>query len=168
MFRFIAESLLRSQIKKDNSGVKKQFIPWDNIQRIALIIEGNDHFNKSALDKFIAESKKYVEVFYVELKSKQATFSDWQCFSKKDKNTVSLPKKELLEALKKKQFDLVINTIHEDELYAVSLCSSLPAPFKIGHSGKYNDVNLIIKRIEHHNLISYLNDALRYLKMIKS
>ncbi|MBX3163460.1 MAG: hypothetical protein KF900_03190 [Bacteroidetes bacterium] len=167
MFHGIAEILLRSQIKKDNSGVKKQFMAWDSVQKIALIVSGHNDFNKSALDKFISDSKKNIEVFYVELKSKQATFGDWQCFSKKDKNTFNLPKKIVLDELHKKQFDLVINTCHEEEIFATSICAAIPAAFKTGHSGKFNDVNIIIHRTEPYNLISYLNDVLRYLKMIK-
>ena len=167
MLRSIAEIILRSQIKKEKPNVKKQYMAWDDVQKIALIVNNSEDFNKSALDKFISDRKKNVEVFYTELTSKETSFSDWNCFVKKDQTLFNLPKKTSLNELRKKQFDLVINACHEKNLFATSVCAALPASFKIGHSDKFNDVNLIIQRTEPYNLILYLNDVLRYLKMIK-
>jgi hypothetical protein len=167
MFRFIAEILVRSRIEKENLARRKQFLPWDKIEKIALIIDKQEALNKSALDKFIEDSKKFVEVFYVELNSKQPTYADWQCFSKKDASWLKLPKSSIAESLKKKKFDLVINAAHERELFSTAVCAVLPAAFKCGSSDKFNDVGLIIKRKESFQLLDYLNDTLRYLKMIR-
>ena len=64
MFRFIAEMIVRSKIEKESTGRKKQFLSWEKIEKIALIIGKNETLNKSAIDKFIQDSKKFIEVFY--------------------------------------------------------------------------------------------------------
>lgn len=168
MFRFIAEMIVRSKIEKENTGRKKQSLPWEKIEKIALIIGKNEKLNKSAIDKFIQDSKKFIEVFYVELNSKQATYGDWHCFSKKDASLLNLPKSKVAEDLRKKEFDLVINTASEDELFPVALCTALPAAYKCSSSAKYNNIVLVVERSGSNNLTDYLSDMVKYLKMIKA
>jgi len=102
MFRLIAEMIVRSNIKKQSPGNEKHFLPWDGINKIALIISSSAAPNKSAIDKFIADSQKYIEVFYVELSSKQASYADWHCLTKKDASFLKLPKSKVAEDLKRK------------------------------------------------------------------
>lgn len=106
----IIQILLKSQIQKDATNHKKQFLSWDKIQKIAIIIDNQTPINKSVIDKFCADSKKFIEIYYVELNAKQATFGDWQCFTGKQKTLFKLPKSIVLADVKKKQFDCVINT----------------------------------------------------------
>ena len=158
---------LGSKINKDNLGRKRHFIPWDQVQKIALVLHKNDEVNKSAMDKLLDGTKKFVEVFYVELSSKAPSYSDWRCFSKKDASLLGLPQQAVLSELQKKSFDLVINTSNDSELFATALVSTLKAPFKCGCSKKYNDVDLIIKKTEPYNVMNYLDEVLRYVKMIR-
>jgi len=168
MFRFIAEMIVRSKIEKESTGRKKQFLSWEKIEKIALIIGKNETLNKSAIDKFIQDSKKFIEVFYVELNSRQPTYGDWHCFSKKDASLLKLPTARVTEDLAKKDFDLVINTAGEDELFPVALCTALPAAYKCSSSAKYNNTVLVVERSVPNNLTDYLNDTFKYLKMIKA
>lgn len=166
MLRFVTNILLRSVIEKDQSN-KKRFLHWDKIEKIALIVSKSENPNKSALDKFINDSKKFAEVYYVDTGAKEPSYSDWHCFTKKDVSFWKLPKGPVMDELKKKNFDLVINTADEQDLFAVAICACLPATFKCGRSATHNDVGLIISRAPNIPLTDYLNDILRYLKMIK-
>jgi hypothetical protein len=167
MLGAIARMSLGSKINKDNLNRKRHFLPWDQIQKIALVLHKNDQVNKSAMDKLVDGTKKFVEVFYVELDSKTPSYSDWRCFYKKDASLLGLPQQAVLSELQNKNFDLVINTSNDSELFATSLVSSLKAPFKCGCSKKFNDVDLIIKKTEPYNVMNYLDEVFRYVKMIR-
>lgn len=168
MFRFITEILVRSKVKRENLTRKKAFLPWHQVEKIALLIEQDDSLVKSELDKFIADTQKYVEVFYIELKSKQPSYSDWQCYVRKDKSLFGLPKKGNDLAIKNKRFDLVINTCNVANLFAISLNSSLNAPFRCSSDISYNEADFIVKRLSNQKLLNYLNNILIYLKMVKN
>lgn len=167
MLTNFAEILLKSKIERDNRQRHKKFLPWDKIERIALITNNQLAGNKSAVDKFIEQSGKYIEVFLVETENKEATYADWHCFVKKDRSLFKLPRKQKLEALAGKQFDLVINTCPDDNLFATSLSSALKASLKCGASSRFMDTDLIIKFSEPFNLPGYLGNVVKYLKMIR-
>lgn len=163
----ITNILLKSQIQKDLTNGKKQFLNWEAIEKIAIIIDDTTPVNKSVIDKFCIDTKRYVEVYYVELNSKQCTFADWQCFTKKHTTIFNLPKQLYLNKLKSKAFNCVINTCHHQNLFAISLQSALQAPIKCGDNTNYNQTDLIILKSPSSTTISYLNDVIHYLKMIK-
>lgn len=167
MLNKLAEITLKSQVAKDNSATQKQFLPWDKIQKIALVISKDSTINKSAIDKFIGDSQKHVEVFFIELQSKEKSFGDWKCFTKKDKSLLNLPKKPVANEINSKKFDLVINAATNFNLFASAITSILKAPIKCGQNNDNNEVQLIIQKTEPFNLINYLNDVVKYLKMIK-
>jgi hypothetical protein len=167
MLSSIAKILVKSQITRENTTRKKKFLPWDNIEKIALIINKDDSVNKSAIDKFVEGTRKYVEVFYIEIKSKDSSYNDWHCFSKKDRSLFNLPKKNIESGLRHKKFDVVINTCEGDNLFSTAICSSLSAPLKCTTSSKFNDGDMIIKKTEPFHLLNYLADTIKYLKMIR-
>lgn len=167
MLNKLAEITLKSQVAKDNSATQKQFLPWDKIQKVALVISKDQTINKSAIDKFISDSQKHVEVFFIELNSKEKSFGDWKCFTKKEKSLLNLPKKPILDELQSKKFDLVINASTNFNLFASAITSGIKAPVKCGQHNGFNEVQLIIQKTEPFNLINYLNDVVKYLKMIK-
>ena len=167
MFSLIAKILLASKVRHDNNLRQKKFMPWDKIEKIALIINKEATVNKSAIDKFIDDTKKYIEVFYIETKSKHASFGDWKCFLKKDSSILNLPKKTIEAELKHKRYDLVINTCKANNLFSAYLSSSLAASFKCASSGRFMDADLIIRRADPDNLLDFLKDTVHYLKMIR-
>jgi len=62
----------------------------------------------------------------------------------------------------------VINTADENELFAIALCTALPAAYKCSSFEKFNSTALVIKRRGTFNLAGYLSDTVKYLKMIKA
>ncbi|MEI8136626.1 MAG: hypothetical protein WCH21_04780 [Bacteroidota bacterium] len=168
MLNKLAEITLKSQIVKNNLARQKQFLPWDKIQKIALVISKDNTINKSAIDKFITDSQKHIEVFFIELNSKEPSFGDWKCFTNKDKTLLSLPKNTTIDGFKDKKFDLVINAANHFPLFASAVTSLLKAPLKCSQATNYNEAELIIEKTTPFNLINYLNDVVKYLKMIKT
>jgi hypothetical protein len=165
--RVIANIILKSRTAFESKKRKGAFLSWDSIQKIALVISKRDNINKSQVDQFITGTKKYVEVFYIELDSKTPTYNDWNCFTKKDRSFVGLPSGAVLQGLSGKQFDVVINTCQEIELYSTALAGILHAPLKCGSSNRFNDSDLVIKKTGINSIMDYLHEVVRYLKMIR-
>jgi len=163
----ITKFILQSKIRQEEGKRQKKFLPWEKIEKIAVIVEKQDALNKSSIDKFIEETKKYIEVYYVELKSKQPSFNDWHCFSKKDKSFWDLPNKSMESELKTKKFDAVINTCNENNLFAIAISSSLPAYLKCSENNRFNLADLVIKKTTPFTLKTYLDETVKYLKMIR-
>lgn len=168
MFRFIADILVRSQLKKENDKRKKKFLAWQQIEKVALLLESEESLQKNEIDKFVYDSQKYVEVIYVELRSKEPSFGNWKCFIKKDKNLLGLPKKNCFNYFEGKKYDLLINTCKEENLFALSLTAKIQSTLHCSSVNVYNESDLIVKRLENQKLINYLNNTLIYLKMIKT
>lgn len=167
MFTGIAKYLTRSGITSENSKRQRQFLSWNKIEKIALLID-DKKLSKNEIDKFIDSIKKYVEVFYVELSSKEPPYADWKCFVKKNKNFLGLPNTQTIDLVKGKKFDVVINACIKKDLYAANLTSQFKASFKCGHTNLYGELDLIIEKTEGQNLSSYLKEVQRYLEMIKT
>lgn len=168
MLRALAEIALKSKITKENLHRKKQFMAWEGVKTIALILSNLDSINKSAMDKFIDGTQKLVTVFYVEPGAKAAAYSDWQGYVKKDRNLLGLANGKAIHELKNKNFDLVINTSAENDLFSSDLTATLQSPFKTGGNNKFGELDLIIKKSDPHHVIDYLNEIIKYLKMIRN
>lgn len=168
MFGSLANYLTRSAVEKQNSKRQKQFLNWDKIEKIALILDNTEPINKSELDKFIDRTKKYIDVFFIELNSKQASFGNWICFTAKDKTFLKLPKSHVALTLKNRQYQLVINASEKYSLFGAGLISQINAPYSCGTQNLFGEVDLIIEKKENTFLIPYLNEVMKYLAMIRT
>lgn len=169
MLSLLANIQLRSTIRNFGNSKSQQFIPWDQIQKMALIFNHHQQINKNLIDQFIHRQKKYIDVFYIEDAAKVASYADWQSIIKSDLNVLKLPKSTLLQNFHKKQYDLIINTCNEDDAIAMAITAALKANFKCGAFENYNATNLVIKKsIQPFNLVNYLDEVIKYLKMIKN
>ena len=165
--RALANIVLSSKSAFDHKKRKSEFLSWDKIEKVALIINKRDNINKSDVDRFINDTKKYVEVFYIELDSKTPTYHDWNCFTKKDKTFLGLPARPVHQGLRGKQFDVVINTCQEIEIYSTAIARILHAPLKCGSMNRFHDSDLVIKKTGINTFMDYLHEVVRYLKMIR-
>ena len=168
MLSLLAEIQLKSTIRNFGNSKTQQFIPWDQIQKMALVLDSSQNINKSIIDKFINRQNKYVDVFYIEANAKASTYADWQSLLKTDLNLLKLPKSTLLQNLHKKQFDLVINTCDETNAIAMAITAALKANFKCCPFETYNETNLVIKKSSDIKLIDYLEEVIKYIKLIKN
>ncbi len=167
MFDSISRWLLKSKLSQKNKEAKRRFLTWDQVNSLALIISQDSAINRNALDKWIADTKKFVEVFYIETSSKVATYGDWFCFTRKEKTLFNLPKKTVEEELLQKKYDLIINTSGNQNYFAAAVLLALDAPYKCAASTELQDANLIVSPSVQGNLIHQLQDTMRYLQMIR-
>ncbi len=81
---------------------------------------------------------------------------------------MKLPKNKIVQSLKQKHFDLVINTSDEKDKFAQSITAAISANYKCGAFENFSQANLIIKKSQPFVLNDYLEDVVKYLKMIKN
>ncbi len=158
--------IIRSHIKRSLKR-KKQFASWEKIKNISLIIS-NEQLNKSALDKFIIDSGKLVEVILIDIKNKQSAIKDYTTFVSADKSVLGLPKTKSLNKIKNKTADLVMVAADDKEEFATVLAANINTPCVCGCNQINNNLDLIIIRKENQTVIDYLNEVVNYLKMIKN
>jgi hypothetical protein len=166
MLTKISEIILKYRLSAGENARKKQFLPWEKIEKIALVITNGDMVAKNTIDKFVLDSRKFIEVFYIEVNSSKRSYSDWQCFSRKDRSLFRLPNRQLTRELGKKKFDLVINTGSNDDVFSRGVSGLLSAPLKCAAAG-FREVDLVIERPGNYQLLNYLEEVVRYLKMIR-
>ncbi len=160
---FIRNILLSNTVKSNTNKHGKQFLNWDKITTIYLLIDETS-VDKNKLDNFFSNLNKHIEVGYTNITSKSATFSDWHCFTKNETNFLKLPNKNAF--IPKTEFDLLINTCSHENHYAISISAVINAKLKCS-SFDYNSIyNLIIDKKEA-SLQSYLQNVVNYLIMIK-
>jgi hypothetical protein len=140
---------------------------WDRIKKVALVLESSPRVNKSEIDAFLERLGKYVEVFYVEARSYKPSFSDWRCFTRQHFNLLSLPKQKVLDDLRKKEFDLVINASSGDEPTSVLLAAAIPAGLHCTSAEKFHGAQLVITANNTSGIIDYLTQVMHYLQMIR-
>jgi hypothetical protein len=168
MFKSVSTYLTRKKVQRNNSQRKKNYLSWDRISRIALVIEEGEKFSKNEMDQFVQSLKKYAEIFFVELKSKQASYDDWKCLVKKDRAFFGLPKPEVTSQIKSKSFDLLICVNRTGSFFISALASDFKAPYKCGNADLFGELDLIIERKPDQFLLSYLKDVQKYLEMIRT
>jgi hypothetical protein len=166
MLRYIAGIAMRNEARQKAKRRQRNFLNWDRVQRVAIILDGARQTNKQALDLLIESMHKYVEVFYVETRSKLPSFSDWHCFTRKDRNALLLPNKKIVGFLRERKFDLVINAAVD--LFADAVLVYLPATLKCGRRDGFGDTDLVITEGTATEATGYLQQVITYLKMIRN
>jgi hypothetical protein len=167
MLRTTAHYLTRTRIRKDNSSVNRNFLEWEKIQKIALVVD-EAPLNKSEIDRFTEGTKKYVEVFFVETRAKQSSYGDWKCFTKKEKTFFKLPTAAALSSVDGKKFDVTIVINPSGKLFTAYLVSHIQSSFRCGDHNVAGEIDLIIERKQEQNLSLYLKEVQRYLEMIRT
>ena len=168
MLKFLANMQVRLYLKGLNEAQKKQFLNWDKIKKIAIVVNHQATFNKQNLLQYIGKWQKDVTVIFIEPHAKSASHEEWQCIVKKDLNLLKLPKQRVLTSLKQQTFDLVISTADAEDNIAQMVSAAIPAELKSATVDTHVFANLVIKKNVENQLIQYLEEVIRYLKMIKN
>jgi len=159
--------LVRTHLKKQ-ARRKRQFVPWDQVQQVALIIENQSGFNKSVLDKFIIDTGKRFDVLFIDTNNKESVIKDYITFCKSDKNLLNLPSSKGLEKIAKRKADVIIICVDKELEYAAVLAANYEARCYCGYSPVKANLDIIIERKTGTALPQYLEEVLRYLKMIRN
>lgn len=164
---FIKELIIKSKLK-NQSGIGKNFLPWDKIKSIALLVDAKHATNKNELDKFIYESDKVMDVYYLDLKVKESAVKNYITLVKADKSLFGLPNAKAMAKIHNRKYDLLINAAFGELTYAGILGHSIKATCKSGFENKGNELDLLITHPNNQKLIDYLGEVVNYLKMIKN
>jgi hypothetical protein len=168
MLKPVARLVMKAGIRRRPSPVGREFLPWDRIRSMAIIIGSGEQVNKSAIDSFIKSTGKHVEVYYIELSSARASFADWHCFSRKHRNMLRLPVKRVQDELRFRKYDVVINACDGSYLFPAAVAALITAPFKCAVSDLLGYANLEVRRAVNQDLFRYLEDVKKYLQMIRT
>ena len=162
MIKRIKNYLLRREIK-NSAKVKKQFIGWEKVQSAAVIVE-SEHY--AGVKNFIEQSGKNIDVIIFHNDKTSSTPDCFLSVNKKDLNLFDLPKPEVVQKMKRKTYDVLINTDFSNMAKMRSLTGIMPARCKLGpQNSSYSDFfDISIKSSEE----EFLKQALKYLMMIKS
>ena len=164
---FIKEIILKSRLKS-SADKGKSFMPWDKIKTIALVLDSKNANNKSQLDKFIYETDKVVDVYYIDGHVKESAIKNFIAFTRSDKSFFGLPNTKALSKIQNKKYDLLINAAFDELDYASVLSNTIKTSCRSGFESRLNELDLIIKRNANQNLIAYLGEVVNYLKMIRN
>jgi hypothetical protein len=168
MLKTIAGFKIRSKVRLRKTNEGRSFPEWSRINRIALVIEEENNVSKQQMDNFLKSVQKYTEVYYLELNRKSASYSDWNCIYRKGKSLLGLPTKEIENQALRQSYDLVINAVQSSASFATALCCDFRSNCLCSCSDFFGHSDLIIKRHENQTLVSYLEEVVRYIKMIKN
>jgi hypothetical protein len=136
---------------------------WNSVSRLAIILSDRSDVNKSGIDRFVEETGKYVEVFYVETGARKPSYADWNCLTRKHSTAMDTPRREVLAGMKGKRFDVVINAA--TDRFSAVLSGSINAALRCACTPKYREADLVITNTN--GLGDYLSQVLRYLRMIR-
>jgi hypothetical protein len=164
---FIKELILRSKLSSNASG-KKNFVSWDKIKTIALIVDHKSAANKNHLDKFIYETDKVVDVYFIDGHVKESAIKNFTTFIKADRSLFGLPNAKAIAKLKTQPYDLVINAAFNETDFSSIIANTLKTGCRSGFQSRLNELDLIIERKPNQELISYLGDVVTYVKMIRN
>jgi len=164
---FIKELILKAKFR-NGSSVGRNFLPWDKIKTIALLVDSKHANNKNELDKFIYESDKVVDVYYLDLHVKESVVKNYISIVKSDKSFFGLPNAKAMAKIHNRKYDLLINAAFGELTYAGVLSNTIKATCKSGFKSKRNELDLLIARTENQKLMNYLGEVVGYLKMIKN
>ncbi|HQQ95369.1 MAG TPA: hypothetical protein PLQ93_12495 [Bacteroidia bacterium] len=168
MIRTLAGLQIRNRLKVSKAFQGRHFPEWQSIKSIGLIIEDKEGVSREKLDRFIQSLDKFVEVYFLELKSRKASYADWICFDRSSRNVLGLPVKRHIQPIKKKHHDLVINTVTGSVAFAAALCAEIESACVCTCSDEYGHGDMIIQRQTNQDLLGYLNQVTHYLKLIKT
>lgn len=154
--------MLRQEIKS-SSIIKKQFVEWNRIQSAAILV-GSEKY--SIVKEFVKQSGKHFDLIVFNDDKISKNNDCYLSLNKKDFNFFDLPKPEVAQKIKSKTYDIVINADFKNDSIFGSLIGLIPAKCKLGpETIKYRDfLDIRIQSEEQ----EFLNQALKYLMMIKS
>jgi len=155
---------------KESPKVKKQFFSWNQISKILIIAH---HNQLSDIVEFINICKKDSIAAHVavinEGKAEQAAKPHFEhtMIDKKQFSFFDLPYQALVQKLNTHNFDVLINLGNINQQKALSLSKLVNAKCKIGRF-QQPLFDLTIEGDGTHNNLTFLQQVIVYLKMIKT
>lgn len=166
MFQLLKDFLLEQELEKNNSG--RQFVDWQNANRICLIIP-NEALVLNHIANFIKECRKETDVILFNNDKLTVENGVYLSINKKDFNLLGLPKPEIIQKLKSKNYDIVICGDMKGDFTLKALTLLMNSKCKVGR-GELGYSRLFDISISEVNgdFGNFLKQVLKYLCMIKA
>lgn len=156
--------LLEYLSRRYGAGMPVRILGWDEVRTVALLIA--EPVNKHEVDRWIAESGKHVEVFYLQQRARAPLHPDWTCITKKDIRFPGVPKAGVTKRLGSGRFDMLINTNSHNGIISTIVSSAIAAGYRCTADERIIDAHLLVARTQP-AVHEYLREVVRYLKMIR-
>ena len=164
---FLKVLIIANKLKKSEAG-GKNFVSWDKTRTVALLLDSKTSKNKSAIDKFVYETGKVVDVYYLDLDAKEASIKNFTTFTKQERGWLRLPNTKAKAKVANKKYDVLINASFAELDYSSVLSTLLKATCKCGFKSRSNELDLIVSRNNDQSIDKYLEALVNYLKMIRN
>ncbi len=164
---FLKELILTAKLKSAQAS-GKNFLPWDKTKHVALVLDSKTSISKNAIDKFIYEADKVVDVYYLDIEVKESAIKNFIAFTKQEKNWLGLPNGKAIAKLASKKYDLLINASFAELDYSAVITNLIKATCKCGYQSRINKLDLMVSRKNNQPIDKYLEELVNYLKMIRN
>lgn len=162
MFEWLKNYLLQQEIK-GGPAIQKQFMSWENIKSIVILV---DVARLGNVRDFVKQTGKNVDVIVVHPDKVSEAKDCFLSFNKKNFNFLGLPNQEAVKRLRQKSFDVLIIFDFNNSRYLKVLTGLASAKCKLGPEGttykEFFDISIQSESSD------FLKQALKYLMMIKS
>jgi hypothetical protein len=164
---FLKELILIGRLKSTEAG-GRNFLPWNKIKTMALVLDSKTAQSKNLIDKFIYEVDKVVDVYYLDIHAKESAIKNFITFTKLEKNWVDLPNGKAKAKIAGKRYDILINASFAELDYSSVITNMIKATCKCGHHSRLSELDLIVHHKGNQSLEKYLDELVNYLKMIRN
>jgi hypothetical protein len=164
---FLKELILVSRLKHTEAG-GRNFLPWHKTKTVALVIDSKTSHSKNLIDKFIYEADKVVDVYYLDIYSKESAIKNFITFTRQEKNIFGLPNRKASDKVPNKRYDLLVNASFAELDYSSVLTNLIKATCKCGFQSRLSELDLIVSRKPGQSFENYLDELVNYLKMIRN
>lgn len=164
---FLKELILSARLKRSEVG-ERNFLPWDKTKTMALVIDPKTSLSKNVIDKFIHDTNKVVDVYYLDIDVKESAVKNFITFTKAEKSFFGLPNGKARAKIASKKYDVLINASFAELDYSAIISNLIKATCKCGYQNRANELDLTVSRKNNQPMDKYLEELVNYLKMIRN
>ncbi len=170
MFNWLSNKIIESKVNSSVKGPKKEFLEWNDVRSICILISKDEFYKAKSLNEFIKSSgKEVITVLFIPDKEVNSD-SSMISFNKKQTSFIGLPKPEILDKVTSGSYDLMIDCNFKTYNSMKWLAGITKAKFKVGSGGltyhNYFDICMDLK--DKPEFDNYLAQVMNYLKMIRT
>lgn len=164
---FLKELIIATRLKNNETG-GRNFLPWDKIKTVALVIDSKTLQSKNVIDNFIYQSGKVIDVYCLDIDKKESSIKNFITFTKTEKSLWGLPNGKARAKIAPKKYDVLVNASFAELDYSAVISHHIKAICKCGYQSRSSELDLIVSRKDGQVMEKYLEDLVNYLKMIRN
>jgi hypothetical protein len=148
----------------------RTFTNWDKVKSICVIAEADRFFNEKLVHESFSKHSRSFDLILFHPNTTSIASGTFLSINKKDLGFLSLPKQEVSEKIRQKEYDVLLDCNEKGSRASKAFTMAVRAKCKVGHKHLfYSEMfDLCIDLKEPVKLNDYLMAALNYLMMIKT